>query len=45
MQINYIEKTPTATEFNTLTESVSWGTRENNILIHTRYNEQINRKD
>lgn len=32
MQINYIEKTPTATEFNTLTESVSWGTRENNII-------------
>ena len=32
MQINYIEKTPTATEFNTLTESVGWGTRENNII-------------
>ena len=32
MQINYIEKTPTATEFNTLTESVGWGTRENNIV-------------
>lgn len=45
MQIKYIEKTPTAIEFNVLTESVGWGTRENNILIHTRYNEQINRKD
>ena len=32
MQINYIEKTPTATEFNMLTESVGWGTRENNII-------------
>lgn len=32
MQINYIEKTPTATEFNMLTESVGWGTRENNIV-------------
>ena len=32
MQINYIEKTPIATEFNMLTESVGWGTRENNII-------------
>ena len=32
MKINYIEKTPTATEFNTLTESVGWGTRDNNIV-------------
>lgn len=32
MQINYIEKTPIATEFNMLTESVCWGTRENNII-------------
>lgn len=32
MQINYIEKTPTAMEFNTLTESVGWGTRKNNII-------------
>ena len=32
MQINYIEKTPTATEFNMLIESVGWGTRENNII-------------
>ena len=32
MQINYIEKTPTVTEFNMLTESVGWGTRENNII-------------
>lgn len=32
MQIKYIEKTPTATEFNTLTEAVGWGTRENNII-------------
>lgn len=32
MQINYIEKTPIASEFNMLTESVGWGTRENNII-------------
>ena len=32
MQIKYIEKTPIATEFNMLTESVGWGTRENNII-------------
>ena len=32
MQINYIEKTPIAAEFNMLTESVGWGTRENNIV-------------
>ena len=32
MQIKYIEKIPTATEFNMLTESVGWGTRENNII-------------
>ena len=32
MQIKYIEKTPTVTEFNTLTKSVGWGTRENNIV-------------
>ena len=32
MQIKYIEKTPTATEFNMLTESVGWGTRNNNIV-------------
>ena len=32
MQINYIEKTPIAAEFNMLTESVGWGTRENNII-------------
>lgn len=32
MQINYIEKTPIATEFNMLTESVGWGTRENDII-------------
>ena len=31
MQINYIEKTPIATEFNMLTESVGWGTRENTL--------------
>ena len=31
-QIKYIEKTPTATEFNMLTESVGWGTRNNNIV-------------
>lgn len=32
MQIKYIEKISTATEFNMLTESVGWGTRENNII-------------
>lgn len=32
MKLKYIEKTPTATEFNILTESVGWGTRENNIV-------------
>ena len=32
MQIKYIEKTPTPSEFNKLTESVGWGTRENNIV-------------
>ena len=32
MQIEYIEKTPTATEFNMLTKLVGWGTRENNIV-------------
>lgn len=37
MQIKYIEKTPTATEFNTLTEAVGWGTRENNIISFKKY--------
>lgn len=32
MKLKYIEKIPTATEFNMLTESVGWGTRENNIV-------------
>lgn len=32
MKLKYIEKTPTATDFNMLTESVGWGTRENNIV-------------
>ena len=32
MKIRYIENTPTANEFNTLTESVEWGTRENSIV-------------
>ena len=32
MQIKYIEKIPTAMEFNMLTESVGWGTRNNNIV-------------
>lgn len=32
MKIRYIEKTLTATEFNTLTESVVCGTRENSIV-------------
>ena len=32
MKIKYIKRTPTVTEFNILTESVGWGTRENNIV-------------
>ena len=32
MKIEYIEKTPTATEFNMLTKLVGWETRENNIV-------------
>ena len=32
MQINYIERIPTAAEFNMLTELVGWGTRKNNIV-------------
>ena len=32
MKIKYIEKTPTPTEFNKLTKSVGWGTRENSIV-------------
>lgn len=30
--IKYIEKTPTVEEFNYLTNSVDWGTRENSIV-------------
>ena len=30
--IKYIEKTPSADEFNYLTNSVNWGTRENTIV-------------
>lgn len=30
--IKYIEKTPSAEEFNYLTNSVDWGTRENTIV-------------
>lgn len=32
MQIKYINKTPTADEFNQLTEAVGWGIRENIIV-------------
>ena len=41
MQIKYIDKTPTADEFNQLTEAVGWGRRENAVveeaLRHTLY--------
>lgn len=41
MQIKYIDKTPTADEFNQLTEAVGWWRRENAIvkeaLKHTLY--------
>lgn len=41
MQITYKEHTPTPEEFNILTKSVNWGTRENKIveeaLKHTLY--------
>ena len=30
--IKYIEKTPSAEEFNYLTDSVGWGTRKNSII-------------
>ena len=30
--IRYVEKTPSAEEFNYLTNSVDWGTRENDII-------------
>lgn len=30
--IKYLEKTPTAEDFNYLTNSVGWGTRENSIV-------------
>ena len=45
MQINYIEKTPTAMEFNTLTESVGWGTRKNNIIEEALKNTLSTRKN
>ena len=32
MKIRYIEKIPTATDFNMLTELVDWGRRDNNIV-------------
>ena len=32
MQIKYIEKTPTASEFNMLTEAVRWRIRKNDIV-------------
>ncbi len=41
MQIKYLDKTPTADEFNQFTEAVGWGRRENAIveeaLKHTLY--------
>lgn len=32
MQIKYIERTPTPEEYNTLTEEVGWGKRDNKIV-------------
>lgn len=32
MQITYIQRTPTADEFNILTEAVGWGKRKNEIV-------------
>ena len=32
MAIKYIEKFPTADEFNSLTEAVGWGTRDRNVV-------------
>ena len=32
MSIKYIEKFPTADEFNSLTEAVGWGTRDRNVV-------------
>lgn len=32
MAIKYIEKFPTADEFNSLTEAVGWGTRDENVV-------------
>ena len=32
MQIKYINRTPTADEFNDLTEAVGWGRRDNKIV-------------
>ena len=41
MEVKYIDKIPTADEFNQLTEAVGWGRRENDIveeaLKHTLY--------
>ena len=34
MAIKYIEKFPTADEFNSLTEAVGWGTRDRNVVIN-----------
>ena len=33
MQIKYIEKIPTADEYNYLTEAVGWGRRDNKRII------------
>ena len=49
MEIKYIEKTPTAEEYNNLTESVGWGKRDNKIveeaLKHTLYSLCVYNKD
>lgn len=38
MQINYIKRTPTADEFNMLTEAVDWGTRPNKVVTEALKN-------
>lgn len=49
MEIKYIEKTPTAEEYNNLTGSVGWGKRDNKIveeaLKHTLYSLCVYNKD
>lgn len=38
MQINYIKRTPTADEFNMLTEAVDWGRRTNEVVTEALKN-------